>query len=72
MAEKNEPKDGLQALRGLCLRSFPEFLADIKMGTMARGLDTNVKLMDFTTSVGAFLIWSLNQLIDYFADDCLH
>ncbi|KAF8168883.1 exocyst complex component, exo70 subunit [Pholiota molesta] len=55
MSEKNEPKDGLQSLRGLCLRSFPEFLADIKMGAMTRGLDTNVKLMDFTTSTIAYI-----------------
>jgi len=27
----NELKDGLHSLRGLCLRSFPEFLADIKL-----------------------------------------
>jgi exocyst complex protein 7 len=51
ISEKNEPRDGLQSLRSLCLRSFPEFLADIKMGAMARGADTSTKLMDFTISV---------------------
>jgi len=49
--EKNELKDGLQNLRGLCLRSFPEFLADIKLASSSRGSDTNTKLTDFTVSV---------------------
>ncbi|KAF9527700.1 exocyst complex component, exo70 subunit [Crepidotus variabilis] len=49
-AEKNESKDGVQSLRALCLRSFPEFLADIKLAAMTRGSDTSVKLMDFTVS----------------------
>ncbi|PPQ78842.1 hypothetical protein CVT25_010628 [Psilocybe cyanescens] len=54
-ADKNELKDGLQSLRALCLRSFPEFLADVKMGAMSRGADTNTKLMDFTTSTIAYI-----------------
>ena len=49
--DKNQLKDGLLALRALCLRSFPEFLADLKMGAMTRGSDTSAKLMDFTISV---------------------
>ena len=49
--DKNEFKDGMLALRALCLRSFPEFLADLKLGAMARGSDTGTKLMDFTVSV---------------------
>lgn len=49
--DKNELKEGLHALRALCLRSFPEFLADLKLGAMARGSDTGTKLMDFTISV---------------------
>jgi len=53
VSEKNEPKDGLLSLRALCLRSFPEFLADLKMGAMSRGSDTSTKLTDFTTSVRA-------------------
>lgn len=61
-ADKNELKDGLQSLRALCLRSFPEFLADVKMGAMSRGADTNTKLMDFTTSVGYILFFSGGQL----------
>ena len=49
--DKNELKDGLLALRALCLRSFPEFLADLKMGATARGSDTSTKLMNFTVLV---------------------
>ncbi|KAJ3514001.1 hypothetical protein NLJ89_g2626 [Agrocybe chaxingu] len=55
MMEKNEPKDGLQSLRALCLRSFPEFLADMKMGAMSRGSDTSTKLMDFVNSTVAYI-----------------
>ncbi len=50
-SEKNQLKDGLQNLRGLCLRSFPEFLADIKLASSSRGSDTNTRLTDFTVSV---------------------
>src|ERR1700722_3582660 len=35
----DELKEGLQALRAVCLRSFPELLADIKMGAMNKGSD---------------------------------
>jgi len=28
---ENELKEGLHSLRGVCLRSFPEFIADIKL-----------------------------------------
>lgn len=62
-SDKNELKDGLQSLRALCLRSFPEFLADIKLGAMSRGADTNTKLMDFTTSVCTSCRGSEAQLI---------
>ena len=55
LAEKNEMKDSLQGLRALCLRSFPEFLADIKLAgsgrELSKGLDVSSKLADFTISV---------------------
>ncbi|KAF9556789.1 exocyst complex component, exo70 subunit [Agrocybe pediades] len=54
-SEKNELKDGLQSLRALCLRSFPEFLADIKMGALSRGSDTSTKLIDFVTATIAYI-----------------
>lgn len=31
---ENELKEGLHSLRAICLRSFPEFLADIKMSSI--------------------------------------
>ena len=49
--DKNEFKDGMLALRALCLRSFPEFLADLKLGATARGSDTSAKLMNFIVLV---------------------
>jgi len=44
--DKNELRDGLQALRQICLRSFPEFLVDLKLGANNRDLDTSVKVVD--------------------------
>ena len=49
--EKNELRDGLLALRGLCLRSFPELLADIKLGATSRAVDTSTKVAEFMESV---------------------
>jgi len=64
--EKNELKDGLQNLRALCLRSFPEFLADIKLAAAGRdvskGMDSSSKLTDFTISVCADNIIYLTAL----------
>jgi exocyst complex protein 7 len=52
-AQGNELKDGLQTLRSVCLRSFPEFLADLKLGAMGRGGETT-GLADFAVNVGVF------------------
>jgi exocyst complex component 7 len=52
-AQGNELKDGLGILRAVCLRSFPEFLADLKMAAMGRGAETT-GLADFVINVGAF------------------
>ena len=35
--KENELKEDLHALRGVCLRSFPEFLADLKLAGLGRG-----------------------------------
>ncbi|KAF8805011.1 hypothetical protein BYT27DRAFT_7213438 [Phlegmacium glaucopus] len=43
-------RKGLLALRAFCLRSFPEFLSDLKLEAMARGSNTGIKLIDFTVS----------------------
>lgn len=60
---KNELKDGLQSLRAICLRSFPEFLADLKMGSMSKGSDTSVRLTDFTKAVSLFYHYAPEFLI---------
>ena len=43
---KNELRDGPQILRQICLRSFPEFLVDLKLGANNCDLDTSVKVVD--------------------------
>lgn len=49
--DKNELREGLQSLRQICLRSFPEFLVDLKLGANDRGSETSVRLVDLTTDV---------------------
>jgi exocyst complex protein 7 len=51
--DSNELKDGLHTLRAVCLRSFPEFLADLKFGAMGKGGEFLVTtgLVDFAISV---------------------
>ncbi|KAG6819844.1 hypothetical protein H0H93_008047 [Arthromyces matolae] len=52
----NEIKDGMQAIRGVCLRSFPEFLADLKLGAMGRGGELmTTGLADFILSTVRFM-----------------
>ncbi|KAF7966561.1 hypothetical protein HWV62_37859 [Athelia sp. TMB] len=50
----NELKDGLNSLRGVCLRSFPELIADVKMasmGSMGKLGDTTSGIADFVVTV---------------------
>ncbi|KAJ6554308.1 exocyst complex component, exo70 subunit [Mycena capillaripes] len=58
-AKANELKDGLGTLRGVCLRSFPEFLADIKMASLAKGvpggLETSTSVADFVVSAVKYM-----------------
>jgi exocyst complex protein 7 len=49
--KENELKEDLHALRGVCLRSFPEFLADLKLAGLGRGGDVGTGCADFTISV---------------------
>ena len=58
----NELKDGLGTLRAVCLRSFPEFLADLKMGAMGRGAEST-GLADFAINVGVFFLEGLGVLL---------
>ncbi|KDQ53737.1 hypothetical protein JAAARDRAFT_161423 [Jaapia argillacea MUCL 33604] len=57
--KENELKDGLHSLRGVCLRSFPEFIADIRAAGIstprAGALDTNTNLADISTSAVQYL-----------------
>lgn len=53
--DTNELRDGLNSVRSMCLRTFPECLADLKLagtGTgPGRGGELGVSLADFTVSV---------------------
>ena len=57
--KENELKEDLHALRGVCLRSFPEFLADLKLAALGRGGgDVGTGCADITISVTFFpLAW---------------
>ncbi|KAG6831389.1 hypothetical protein H0H92_010991 [Tricholoma furcatifolium] len=49
--DTNEIKDGMHALRSVCLRSFPEFLADLKLGALSKsGEPVTTGLVNFTVS----------------------
>ncbi|KAF7321126.1 hypothetical protein HMN09_00200600 [Mycena chlorophos] len=57
-AKANELKDGLSTLRSVCLRSFPEFLADVKMASLAKGGsggDGSTTIADFVFSTVKYL-----------------
>ena len=58
--ESNKLKEGLNSLKGVCLRSFPEFLADIKMAGLPKigppMLDIGTGIADFTLTVSQGLL----------------
>lgn len=57
----NELKEGLHGLRGICLRSFPEFLADIKLAAMPKGGgEIGTGVADFTVSVSKDAALTIN------------
>ncbi|KAJ8581778.1 hypothetical protein M405DRAFT_601411 [Rhizopogon salebrosus TDB-379] len=55
--EGNELRDGLNAIRGVCLRSFPEYLADLKLAATGKGGggDLSVSLADISLSTVQYL-----------------
>ncbi|KAJ3719586.1 Cullin repeat-like-containing domain protein [Lentinula guzmanii] len=53
--ETNEYKDVLQVVRMVCIRMFPEALADIKLSTAERTGDTSTALLDASVEVVQFL-----------------
>jgi exocyst complex protein 7 len=59
--KKDELRDASTAIRALCLRSFPEFLADVKTAALPRG-EVGTGLAEITQQVGVFLS-SSNQVI---------
>lgn len=48
---ENELKDSLSSLRSVCLRSFPELIANIKAAAMGKGGELSTDVVDFVTSV---------------------
>ncbi|KAI0052026.1 exocyst complex component exo70 subunit [Auriscalpium vulgare] len=58
--KENELKENLTTLRGVCLRSFPEFLADIKLAALGKGGEVGTGLADFSISSVRYL----EQLIE--------
>ena len=52
--QRNELRDGLNQLRSVCLRSFPEFLADVKLAASPRAGELSTGVADFTIGVRVF------------------
>jgi len=52
---ENELKDGLHSLRASCLRSFPEFIADIRLAATGKGGEFSTGLHDITSSTVKYL-----------------
>lgn len=48
---ENELKDGLQSMKATCQRSFPEFLADIKLAANSSRGELSTGVIDTTMSV---------------------
>ena len=48
---ENELKDALSSLRSVCLRSFPELIANIKAAAMGKGGELSTNVADFVASV---------------------
>lgn len=54
---ENELKDGLQSMRATCQRSFPEFLADIKLAANSSRGELSTGVIDTTMSVRGGAVW---------------
>jgi exocyst complex component 7 len=59
----NELKDVLSGIRSMCLRSFPEFLADIKLAAVGKSTEST-GLIDFVITVCAYSLISYARRID--------
>lgn len=54
----NVLKEGLHSLRAVCLRSFPEFLADIKLAAIPKGgtVDVGTGVIEICETVGVLCL----------------
>ena len=62
---ENELKDALSSLRSVCLRSFPELIANIKAGAMGKGGELSTNVVDFVTFVSPLVFF---PVLDGFSD----
>lgn len=60
---ENELKDGLHSLRASCLRSFPEFIADIRLAANGKGGEFSTGLHEVTSTVRTFGYSDLSGVI---------
>lgn len=67
--KQNELAEGLHSMRAICLRSFPELIADIKISAMppggpgAKPLDIGSGIASITTTVGVFEYNALRPIL---------
>jgi exocyst complex protein 7 len=59
--KENELAEGLHALRGVCLRSFPETIADIKIAvnlpvSVGKQVEIGTSVAEITKIVGSVLL----------------
>ena len=63
-ANVNALKEGLHSLRAVCLRSFPEFLVDIKQAAIPKGeIGTDISQITYTVRIDRLLV--LNKPDEY-------
>ena len=62
---ENELKDALSSLRSVCLRSFPEIIANIKAGAMGKGGELSTNVVDFVPSVSPLVFSPVADCISY-------
>lgn len=64
---ENELKDGLHSIRAVCLRSFPEFIADIRLAANGKGGEFSTGLHDITSSVriSVLCVWICELIVCY-------
>ena len=67
----NELKEGLATLRAVCLRSFPEFLADLKLAGLGRGGEwASTGVADFAISASSLFWGNIMDVLTGWCADC--